>query len=75
LEQWIKEHGRAVVAADFNSSAVAEHAWTSGHPVDWANIKVLSVAHNYQIRIVQEAFSSTYMHEYVNLVRKSSRPV
>ena len=43
LEQWIKEHRRAVVAADFNSSAVAEHAWTSGHPVDWASVKVLSV--------------------------------
>ena len=42
LHQRIEEHKRAVRQADFNSSALAEHAWNHSHPIDWSNIKVLS---------------------------------
>ena len=38
LCQRLDEHKRAVKGADFNSSALAEHAWTEGHPVDWQNV-------------------------------------
>ena len=57
LEQRIKEHKRAVVNTDFNSSALAEHAWKSGHPVDWANVKVIDVAPDLQTRVIREAFA------------------
>ena len=30
----VDEHSRAVRMADFNSSALAEHAWSAGHNVD-----------------------------------------
>ena len=32
------EHKRACVKADFEKSAVAEHAWLSGHYIDWDNV-------------------------------------
>ena len=34
LNQCLCEHKRAVKTADFNSSALAEHAWSAGHAVD-----------------------------------------
>ena len=37
LCQRLEEHKRAVRAADFNSSALAEHAWMKNHPVNWSN--------------------------------------
>ena len=66
LEQRIKEHKRAVINADFNSSALAEHAWKSGHPVDWANVKVIDVAPDLQTRIVREAFAIRSTNNVVN---------
>lgn len=30
LAQWLEEHKRCVALGDFNSSALAEHAWTEG---------------------------------------------
>ena len=41
LEIRVKEHKRACVKADFEKSAVAEHAWLSGHYIDWDNVEVL----------------------------------
>ena len=38
LCQRISEHNRAVKSANFNSSTLAEHAWSAGHPVDWDNV-------------------------------------
>ena len=46
-----------VAAADFDSSALAEHAWKRGHPVDWASVEVMSIAHNLRTRVIREAFS------------------
>ena len=57
LEQRVKEHRRAVAAADFNSSALAEHAWENDHPVNWDNVKVLSIAHDFKTHIIWEAFA------------------
>lgn len=57
LEQRAKEHKRAMARADFNSSAIAEHAWVNGHPIDWTKVKVLLVAHDLGTRVLQEAFA------------------
>ena len=57
LEHCVEEHRRAVAAADFNSSALAEHAWEKGHLVGWDNIKMLSVAHDFKTHIIWEAFT------------------
>ena len=55
LSQRLTEHKRAVMMADFNSSALAEHAWSAGHPVDWENTHVLSNCSDYHSRLFQEA--------------------
>ena len=39
LRQRMKEHNDS---ADFDSSALAENAWLSGHPVDWENVSLVS---------------------------------
>ena len=49
------EHKRAVKGADFNSSALAEHAWTEGHPVDRQNVSILSCCPDSHHRLVKEA--------------------
>ena len=41
LEIRMKEHKSACVKADLKKSAVAEHAWLSGHYIDWDNVEVL----------------------------------
>ena len=42
LSQRLTEHKRAVKSADFNSSVLAEHKWSAGHPVDWEKAWVVS---------------------------------
>ena len=66
LEQRIKQHKRAVINADFNSSALAEHAWKSGHPVDWANVKVIDVAPDLHSRVIREVFAIQFTNNVVN---------
>ena len=56
LCQRVDEHRRAVKMADFNSSALAEHAWSTGHQVDW-NAVVLSNPRDATTRSIQEAIS------------------
>ena len=41
LGQRIKEYRQAVDSGDCISSAIAEHAWGSHHPVDWDHVRVL----------------------------------
>ena len=55
LSQRLDEHRRAVRQADFNSSALAEHAWTCDHAIDWSNVKVLSNPRDYTTRMLEEA--------------------
>ena len=78
--QRLNEHKRAVKSADFNSSALVEHAWTSNHPVDWDHTCVLAHCSDYVARLTQEAIlirstehtlnrdSGMLPHEYSNLV-------
>ena len=53
LDQRLCEHKRAVKTADFNSSALAEHAWSAGHAVDWENVSIVNRCPH--LRIVSEA--------------------
>ena len=55
LSQRLDEHRRAVRQADFNSSTLAEHAWTCDHAVDWSNVKVLSIPRDYTTCMLEEA--------------------
>ena len=41
-------HKRAIRMADFNASAVAEHAWIVGDSVDWNRVTVLDQQKNIQ---------------------------
>ena len=68
IEQRIGEHKRVVATADFNCSALAEHAWTSGHPVNWpwAGVRVLSVARDLRTRVVREAFAIRTSEDLLN---------
>ena len=40
----IKEHKAACRFANFEMSAVAEHAWQDGHSTEWDNIEILDMA-------------------------------
>ena len=55
LCQRISEHKRAVKSTNFNSSALAEHAWSAGHPVDWDNVSIVRNCPDYNSRFLQEA--------------------
>ena len=72
---------RADRQADFNSSALAEHAWTCDHAVDWTNVKVLSNPRDYTTRMLEAVFicqtrdtlnrdCGTLPAEYENLFKK-----
>ena len=41
----MEEHRRAFQKADFEVSALAEHAWKLDHRVDWENIAILNQDH------------------------------
>ena len=51
----VDEHMRAVRMADFNSSALAEHAWNAGHRVDWSEVTILDQHENLHVRLTLEA--------------------
>ena len=51
----MKEHKHSVAQVDFNSSALAEHAWTLEHEVDWKSVKVVSNAWDLVARLAEEA--------------------
>ena len=42
LSQHLAEHKCTVKSADFNSSALVEHAWSSSHSIAWENTRILS---------------------------------
>ena len=54
LEMRIKEHKSACLRADFEKSAVAEHAWLSGHYIEWDDVEVLDQENDLCGRKVKE---------------------
>ena len=61
-----KEHRRAVDSGDCISSAIAEHAWGSRHPVDWDHIKVLDHHSCLHQRLVLELIHITSQPTLLN---------
>ena len=41
LRKRLKEHRKAVESGVCENSALAEHAWSHHHPVDWGKVRVL----------------------------------
>ena len=58
----------AVRQADFNESALAEHAWSESHHVDWMNVEVMANPHDDSTRIVQEAICIRTTKDTLNRV-------
>ena len=46
---------RAVQKADVGMSALAEHAWETGHGVDWKGVKVSDSCHDLHQQLSLEA--------------------
>ena len=57
LHQRLEEHRTVVRQADFNTSALAEHAWYNYLPVDWSKAEVISNPRDCATRLVEEALS------------------
>ena len=72
LNQRLCEHERAVKTADFNPSALAEHAWSAGHAVDWENVSIVNRCPDYHSRIVSEAIA---IRTTSNTLNSGSLPV
>ena len=53
---WMNTRDRALRMADFNVSAVAEHAWSAGHGVDWNGVTILDQHKDLHPRLALEAF-------------------
>ena len=67
LEIRMKEHKRACVRADFEKSAVAEHAWLSGHYIDWDNVEVLDQENELCRRKVKEGIEIRLTNKKLNI--------
>ena len=55
FSQHLAEHKRTVKSADFNSSALADHAWSASHPIAWENTRTLSNHTDIHSRLIEEA--------------------
>ena len=51
LESRLAEHLKAVQRGEVNISALAEHAWNSGHHVDWDSMAVVGVSYWHYSRL------------------------
>ena len=51
----IKEHKEACQSCSLDKSAIAEHAWTEHHPIQWDNIKILDKANRQDLLRIKEA--------------------
>ena len=65
LKTHLSEHKKTVEKADFSSSALAEHAWSHKHQIDWTNTHILNTEPCYHSRLTREA---------IHLCRQSAPP-
>ena len=56
LSKRLDDHNRVVKVADFNASAIAEHAWSAGHSVNWDGVTVLDQHKNLYPRLILELY-------------------
>ena len=66
LDRRIKEHHRSVITGDCDSSALAEHAWTSYHQIAW------TILHQHQRWFQRCILQSWYIHQVPNLLNRDS---
>ena len=69
----MKEHKRAYVKADFEKSAVAEHAWLCGHYIDWDNVEVLDQENDLCRRKVKEGIEIRLTNKKLRINRDEGR--
>ena len=72
-DTFIGEHKRACIKADFEKSAVAEHAWLSGHYIDWDNVEVLDQENDLCIRKVKEEIEIRLTNKKLRINRDEGR--
>ena len=73
LEIRMKEHKHASIKADFEESAVAEHAWLSGHYSDWNNVEVLDQENDLYRRKVKEGIEIRLTNKQLRINRDEGR--
>jgi len=66
LETRIKEHKKACCEADYSKSAIAEHAWTEHHQVDWDGVRILDNTQREDLLLLREA-------AYIKLTNQQQR--
>ena len=69
LDRRIKEHQRSVITGDCDSSALAEHAWSSHHQIAWRDVTILHQHQRWFQRCILESWS---IHQVPNLVNRDS---
>ena len=57
LETRLKEHKDACIKCLADKSAIAEHAWTNDHPINWTETRVLQRASRTMELVLKEALS------------------
>ena len=55
LETRLKEHKEACVKGQTTKSAIAEHAWLEGHPINWDGTRILQRASHTMELVMKEA--------------------
>ena len=65
LDQQLNKHRQAVESGQAATSALAEHAWGTHHPVDWDNVEVLDHQPHLHQRLILESIH----------IRSHSRPL
>ena len=70
LQVRLREHQRHTLNAQFDRSAVAEHAHVSGHHANWDGASVLDYESNWRKRKVKEALHIRRQREIRPLINK-----
>ena len=56
LTQCLKKHQRAVTNGDLATSALAEHAHSTGHPINWTEARVIATCSHTSRRCLLESW-------------------
>ena len=66
LKSRIKEHQRAIKFQRPEKSALCQHSMENDHLIDWSEVKILKVEHNYSKRLFTESLYINEKHEVLN---------
>ena len=68
LESRIKEHQRAIKFQQPEKSALCQHSMENDHLIDWSEVKILKVKHDYSKHVFSE---SRYINEKPQVLNRS----